>query len=208
MPMGPDQWDWLHHVGGVLFTCLCPTVAAGPVSLLTMWTNRITVANSRKHQEFTGRVNSVNNKFELYQQLKDENGCVNYQSSATLRLDRSSCIDCVQHVVMTCCLFCLFLKHHYMWKLVSYASSWYVFFNTQDGRSWKWQGLQMMFSPIHRFTPPRMRLWTTVSERLACHLILPKQGCKIKWSTQMRNLYFFFFTHDFVDNMFTYCVTQ
>lgn len=41
-----------------------------------MWTNRITAANSRKHQEFAGRVNSVNNKFELYQQLKDENGCV------------------------------------------------------------------------------------------------------------------------------------
>ena len=48
--------------------------ATGPVSLLTMWTNRITMANSRKHQEFAGRVNSVNSKFELYQQLKDENG--------------------------------------------------------------------------------------------------------------------------------------
>lgn len=48
--------------------------AAGPVSLLTMWTNRITTANSRKHQEFVGRASSVNNKFELYQQLKDENG--------------------------------------------------------------------------------------------------------------------------------------
>lgn len=55
---------------------LCLTFAAGPVSLLTMWTNRITAANSRKHQEFVGRVSSVNNKFELYQQLKDENGCV------------------------------------------------------------------------------------------------------------------------------------
>lgn len=50
--------------------------SAGPVSLLTMWTRRITAANSRKHQEFAGRANSVNNKFELYQQLKDENGCV------------------------------------------------------------------------------------------------------------------------------------
>ncbi|KAK2858945.1 hypothetical protein Q5P01_003565 [Channa striata] len=45
-----------------------------PVSLLTMWTNRITVANSRKHQEFMGRASSVNNKFELYQHLKEENG--------------------------------------------------------------------------------------------------------------------------------------
>lgn len=53
-----------------------PTLSAGPVSLLSMWTNRITTANSRKHQEFAGRVNSVNNKFELYQQLKEENGCV------------------------------------------------------------------------------------------------------------------------------------
>ncbi|KAJ0012463.1 hypothetical protein NQD34_016797 [Periophthalmus magnuspinnatus] len=46
----------------------------GPVSLLSMWTNRITTANSRKHQEFFGRASSVNNKFELYQHLKDENG--------------------------------------------------------------------------------------------------------------------------------------
>lgn len=51
-----------------------PERAKGPVSLLTMWSNRITVANSRKHQEFVGRVSSVNNKFELYQHLKDENG--------------------------------------------------------------------------------------------------------------------------------------
>lgn len=51
-----------------------PERAKGPVSLLSMWTNRITAANSRKHQEFAGRVNSVNNKFELYQQLKEENG--------------------------------------------------------------------------------------------------------------------------------------
>ncbi|XP_068587483.1 integrator complex subunit 13 isoform X2 [Cebidichthys violaceus] len=51
-----------------------PERAKGPVSLLSMWSNRITVANSRKHQEFVGRVSSVNNKFELYQQLKDENG--------------------------------------------------------------------------------------------------------------------------------------
>uniref|UniRef100_A0A3B5AAU0 Integrator complex subunit 13 n=1 Tax=Stegastes partitus TaxID=144197 RepID=A0A3B5AAU0_9TELE len=53
-----------------------PERAKGPVSLLTMWTNRITAANSRKHQEFVGRASSVNNKFELYQHLKDENGWV------------------------------------------------------------------------------------------------------------------------------------
>lgn len=46
----------------------------GPVSLLSMWTNRITAVNSRKHQEFFGRASSVNNKFELYQHLKEENG--------------------------------------------------------------------------------------------------------------------------------------
>ncbi|XP_039999827.1 integrator complex subunit 13 [Xiphias gladius] len=51
-----------------------PERAKGPVSLLTMWSNRITTANSRKHQEFVGRASSVNNKFELYQHLKDENG--------------------------------------------------------------------------------------------------------------------------------------
>ncbi|XP_030005315.1 integrator complex subunit 13 isoform X1 [Sphaeramia orbicularis] len=51
-----------------------PERAKGPVSLLSMWTNRITTANSRKHQEFIGRMSSVNDKFELYQHLKDENG--------------------------------------------------------------------------------------------------------------------------------------
>uniref|UniRef100_A0A3Q3LJ76 Integrator complex subunit 13 n=1 Tax=Mastacembelus armatus TaxID=205130 RepID=A0A3Q3LJ76_9TELE len=51
-----------------------PERAKGPVSLLSMWTNRITAVNSRKHQEFVGRASSVNNKFELYQHLKDENG--------------------------------------------------------------------------------------------------------------------------------------
>lgn len=57
----------------------------GPVSLLTMWTNRITAANSRKHQEFAGRANSVNNKFELYQQLKEENGYAARRCSADAR---------------------------------------------------------------------------------------------------------------------------
>uniref|UniRef100_A0AAV2IU32 Integrator complex subunit 13 n=1 Tax=Knipowitschia caucasica TaxID=637954 RepID=A0AAV2IU32_KNICA len=51
-----------------------PPTSKGPVSLLSMWTNRITTANSRKHQEFFGRAGSVNKKFELYQHLKDENG--------------------------------------------------------------------------------------------------------------------------------------
>lgn len=51
---------------------------SGPVSLLSLWTNRITQANSRKHQEFAGRLNSVNNKAELYQHLKEENGCVDH----------------------------------------------------------------------------------------------------------------------------------
>lgn len=46
------------------------------MSLLTLWTNRITQVNSRKHQEFAGRLSSVNNKAELYQHLKEENGCV------------------------------------------------------------------------------------------------------------------------------------
>ncbi|XP_078250380.1 integrator complex subunit 13 isoform X5 [Pogona vitticeps] len=46
----------------------------GPMSLLSLWSNRINTANSRKHQEFMGRLNSVNNKAELYQHLKEENG--------------------------------------------------------------------------------------------------------------------------------------
>uniref|UniRef100_A0A8C2YTW8 Integrator complex subunit 13 n=1 Tax=Chinchilla lanigera TaxID=34839 RepID=A0A8C2YTW8_CHILA len=48
----------------------------GPVSLLSLWCNRINTANSRKHQEFAGRLNSVNNRAELYQHLKEENGFV------------------------------------------------------------------------------------------------------------------------------------
>uniref|UniRef100_H0VSC0 Integrator complex subunit 13 n=1 Tax=Cavia porcellus TaxID=10141 RepID=H0VSC0_CAVPO len=48
----------------------------GPVSLLSLWCNRINTANSRKHQEFAGRLNSVNNRAELYQHLKEENGSV------------------------------------------------------------------------------------------------------------------------------------
>lgn len=60
---------------------MCFLVSAGPVSLLSMWTNRITTANSRKHQEFVGRASSVNNKFELYQHLKDENGFVHTDNS-------------------------------------------------------------------------------------------------------------------------------
>ncbi|XP_025047520.1 integrator complex subunit 13 isoform X5 [Alligator sinensis] len=48
--------------------------AKGPMSLLSLWSNRINTANSRKHQEFIGRLNSVNNKAELYQHLKEENG--------------------------------------------------------------------------------------------------------------------------------------
>ncbi|XP_018411592.1 PREDICTED: protein asunder homolog isoform X2 [Nanorana parkeri] len=48
--------------------------AKGPMSLLSLWSSRINAANSRKHQEFHGRQNSVNNKAELYQHLKEENG--------------------------------------------------------------------------------------------------------------------------------------
>ncbi|XP_054974015.1 integrator complex subunit 13 isoform X2 [Sorex araneus] len=48
--------------------------AKGPVSLLALWSGRINAANSRKHQEFAGRLNSVNNRAELYQHLKEENG--------------------------------------------------------------------------------------------------------------------------------------
>ncbi|KAM9772641.1 integrator complex subunit 13 [Syngnathus typhle] len=50
-----------------------PEGAKGPVSLLSLWTNRITT-KSRKRRELMGRARSVNSKFELYQHLKDENG--------------------------------------------------------------------------------------------------------------------------------------
>ncbi|XP_024145128.1 integrator complex subunit 13 [Oryzias melastigma] len=62
-----------------------PERAKGPVSLLSLWTNRITAANSRKHQEFMGRVSSVNNKFELYQHLKEENGMDTHENGKASR---------------------------------------------------------------------------------------------------------------------------
>lgn len=57
----------------------------GPMSLLSLWSNRINTANSRKHQEFIGRLNSVNNKAELYQHLKEENGFVSINVSLLLK---------------------------------------------------------------------------------------------------------------------------
>lgn len=55
---------------------LLSNMTPGPVSLLSLWSNRLNTANSRKHQEFAGRLNSVNNRAELYQHLKEENGFV------------------------------------------------------------------------------------------------------------------------------------
>ncbi|XP_069484181.1 integrator complex subunit 13 isoform X3 [Ambystoma mexicanum] len=48
--------------------------AKGPMSLLSLWSSRINTVHSKKHQEFAGRLNSVNNRAELYQNLKEENG--------------------------------------------------------------------------------------------------------------------------------------
>ncbi|KAM4712311.1 integrator complex subunit 13 isoform 1-T1 [Anableps anableps] len=62
-----------------------PERAKGPATLLSMWTNRITVANSRKHQEFFGRASSVNSKFELYQHLKEENGMDAHENGKATR---------------------------------------------------------------------------------------------------------------------------
>uniref|UniRef100_W5NDW4 Integrator complex subunit 13 n=2 Tax=Lepisosteus oculatus TaxID=7918 RepID=W5NDW4_LEPOC len=59
--------------------------AKGPVSLFTLWTNRINAANSRKHQEFAGRLSSVNNKVELYQHLKEENGVDTHENGKATR---------------------------------------------------------------------------------------------------------------------------
>ncbi|XP_051029266.1 integrator complex subunit 13 isoform X2 [Phodopus roborovskii] len=57
----------------------------GPMSLLSLWSNRINTANSRKHQEFAGRLNSVNNRAELYQHLKEENGVETTESGKASR---------------------------------------------------------------------------------------------------------------------------
>ncbi|KAI1882242.1 hypothetical protein AGOR_G00248670 [Albula goreensis] len=62
-----------------------PEKAKGPVSLLTLWTNRVNTANSRKHQEFAGRISSVNNKAELYQHLKDDNGMETHENGKANR---------------------------------------------------------------------------------------------------------------------------
>ncbi|XP_017270226.1 integrator complex subunit 13 isoform X2 [Kryptolebias marmoratus] len=71
----PDSPEPLNKKPRLMTEEVQPTEKAkGPVTLLSMWTNRITTANSRKHQEFFGRASSVNSKFELYQHLKEENG--------------------------------------------------------------------------------------------------------------------------------------
>ncbi|KAM4748449.1 integrator complex subunit 13 isoform 2-T2 [Rhinophrynus dorsalis] len=57
----------------------------GPMSLLSLWSTRINTANSRKHQEFVGRLNSINNKAELYQHLKEENGAENVENGKASR---------------------------------------------------------------------------------------------------------------------------
>ncbi|KAI5624104.1 protein asunder-like isoform X1, partial [Silurus asotus] len=57
----------------------------GPVSLLSLWTSRIAQANSRKHPEFAGRLNSISNKAELYQHLKEENGKDVHENGKTTR---------------------------------------------------------------------------------------------------------------------------
>ncbi|XP_059510692.1 integrator complex subunit 13 isoform X4 [Stegostoma tigrinum] len=62
-----------------------PEKVKGPISLLAMWTNRINTANSRKHQEFAGRLSSVNNKTELYQHLKEENGMDTHENGKASR---------------------------------------------------------------------------------------------------------------------------
>lgn len=61
------------------------------MSLLSLWSNRINTANSRKHQEFIGRLNSVNNKAELYQHLKEENGFVSVNASVQISWQQSAC---------------------------------------------------------------------------------------------------------------------
>jgi len=81
---------------------------AGPVSLLTLWTNRITQANSRKHQEFAGRLSSVNNKAELYQHLKEENGCVDL----TILLTVYPVITLISHFLLTHCVFFIRMDVH------------------------------------------------------------------------------------------------
>ncbi|XP_033114593.1 integrator complex subunit 13-like [Anneissia japonica] len=44
----------------------------GPVSLLSLWTSRIKVVNTMRHEEFAGRLEAVNNKTELYAHMKKD----------------------------------------------------------------------------------------------------------------------------------------
>lgn len=62
-----------------------PAKTKGPVSLLSLWSSRISQANSRKHQEFAGRVTSVNNRAELYQHLKEDSGKDMHENGKTSR---------------------------------------------------------------------------------------------------------------------------
>lgn len=139
-----------------VFICGFVSVFSGPVSLLTMWSNRITVANSRKHQEFVGRVSSVNNKFELYQQLKDENGCVRKTNYLSLH----GCDIPSRWMCQNCSL--------------SFNQTW--LFRCPRKR----QGLSMMFPRIHCFTPAKDRDFEPQCfSRVECDLILPEQGHQI-----------------------------
>ncbi|XP_063072937.1 integrator complex subunit 13 [Engraulis encrasicolus] len=81
----PDSPEPLNKKPRLTEEVPVPEKAKGPVSLLSMWTSRITAVNSRKHQEFAGRISSVNNKAELYQHLKDENGMDTHENGKATR---------------------------------------------------------------------------------------------------------------------------
>ncbi|XP_064604179.1 integrator complex subunit 13-like isoform X2 [Liolophura sinensis] len=50
------------------------TRTGGPQNLLSMWTNRLSAISSKRHSEFSGRLESSGNVAELYQHLNENKG--------------------------------------------------------------------------------------------------------------------------------------
>lgn len=97
-------------------------------------------------------------------------------------------------------------KRDYISKLMFYASTLYLTY-IQDGCSWKRQGLQMMFSPIHCVTPAKDEIVDHSVWETGVSPYTPKTRTWNKTVNSDKE-FLIFFTHEFVDMLCTYCVTQ
>jgi hypothetical protein len=63
---------------------LTPTIQPKS-SLLSIWTNHMSLSASRLHEEFEGRKNSLNGKYELYQKEPEEDATANNNNSQNVK---------------------------------------------------------------------------------------------------------------------------